>query len=299
MKKIIITAILISSMLTAAAQQLHFTSLYQQHNSMYNPAAAGMSDNKAILGMSYRSMWSTFPGNPKTFMVYADADWNKMNAGIAGYIYRDVTGPTSRTGMQLAYSYHIKTGADEKRKLGLGLELRTVQFAIDKAKLQDALANDPVLSGADSKLKLDAGAGVYYTNGKLSAGAAVMQLIQSKLSLAEVNNATLRARLYRHYNFTVNYMFNTGEDIYVIPNAMVRMIEHSPTEYEFGCKVDYQDKIWWNLLMRVKQFWSAQIGFKLFKKVGLGYCYDYYVTPLSQFTDKYHSHEFSFRFDLK
>jgi type IX secretion system PorP/SprF family membrane protein len=281
------------------AQQLHFTSIYLQHNSMYNPAAAGMSDNKAMLGISYRSMWSSFPGNPKTFIVYGDADWKKMQAGMGAYIYRDVTGPTTRTGLQLAYSYHVKISSDEKQKLGLGIELRGLQFAIDKSKLQDALGNDPVLSGADNKTTFDAGAGIYYTNGKISLGAAATQLIKSKLALADVANTKLRSKLYRHYNFTANYNFQTGENIQVIPNMMVRLIENSPTECDLGCKIDFKDKIWWNLAWRVNQFWSAQAGFKIHKKVGIGYAYDYYVTPLSQFNDGYHSHELSLRFDMK
>jgi len=92
----------------ANAQQLHFTSQYLQHNSMYNPAAAGIA-NKNMIGVSYRSMWSSFPGNPRTLMLYTDMALNKLNAGIGAYLYRDETGPTSRTGLQLAYSYHIKS----------------------------------------------------------------------------------------------------------------------------------------------------------------------------------------------
>ncbi len=112
-------------------------------------------------------------------MVYGDAELKKLNAGIGAYLYRDETGPTSRTGLQLAYSYHIKS-RNEKNKIGLGLELRALQFGIDKSKLTAALGNDPVLSGSSNKMGIDAGAGVYFTNGRLSAGAAVSQLIQSK-----------------------------------------------------------------------------------------------------------------------
>jgi type IX secretion system PorP/SprF family membrane protein len=107
------------------AQQLHFTSIYQQHNAMYNPAAAGFTGH-GVIGTTYRSMWSAFPGNPKTFMIYGDTYFDKLNAGFAGYLYKDVTGPTSRTGLQLAYSYHVKTS--EKGRLGLGIELRGLQY---------------------------------------------------------------------------------------------------------------------------------------------------------------------------
>jgi len=297
MKKIALAASLAVTASLAHAQQLHFTSQYLQHNAMYNPAAAGITDVTSV-GVSYRSMWSAFSGNPRTFIVYGDANWKKLKAGIAGYVYRDVTGPTNRTGLQLAYSKHI-ISRDERHKVGLGLELRALQFGIDRSKLTDALGSDPVLSGASNKIALDAGAGIYYTNGNLSGGIAVSQLIGSKLKLADVPNATDRARLYRHYNFTVNYLWQTGENIRLIPNFMLRLIEHAPAEFDFGCKLDYQEKLWWALNWRVRQFWSAQVGFRLLQKVSIGYAYDYYQAPITLFNAGSNAHELSLRFDVK
>ncbi|HPH85815.1 MAG TPA: type IX secretion system membrane protein PorP/SprF [Ferruginibacter sp.] len=297
MRKIILIFVLFCAIVTVKAQQLHFTSQYLQHNAMYNPAAAGIS-NKNMIGVSYRSMWSSFPGNPRTFMVYGDAYLKKLNAGIGAYVYRDETGPTSRTGLQLAYSYHIKM-RNEKQKLGIGLELRALQFAIDKNKLSTSLGNDPVIGSAENKFGIDAGAGIYWTDSKLSVGAAVSQLIQSKLELADVPNSKEGGKLYRHYNFTANYRLQTGDDIYLIPNAMARVIEHAPAEFDFGVKVDYQDKIWWALNFRVHQFWSVQAGLKVLQRLRATYSYDYYVAPISIFSAGSGAHEIGLQFDLK
>ncbi|HMJ47676.1 MAG TPA: type IX secretion system membrane protein PorP/SprF [Ferruginibacter sp.] len=297
MRKFTMLGVFICLLNTTKAQQLHFTSQYLQHNSMYNPAAAGIA-NKNMIGVSYRSMWSSFPGNPRTYMLYADTRLEKLNAGLGTYLYRDETGPTSRTGLQLAYSYHIKS-RDQKNTLGLGLELRALQFAVDKSKLSASLGNDPVLGGSSNKFGIDAGAGVYFTNGQLSVGAAVSQLIQSKLELANVPNAKEGGKLYRHYNFTGSYRLQTGENIFLIPNALVRVIEHSPSEYDFGVKVDYQDKVWWGLNWRVHQFWSIQAGLKILQRVGLTYSYDYYLTPISVFTDGSGAHELGLQFEFK
>ena len=293
---IIITALLYTS--NSFAQQLHFTSQYLLHNSMYNPGAAGITDNSSTVGLSYRNQWASFPGNPKTFMVYGDFNLQKLKAGIGTYLYRDVTGPTSRTGVQFAYSYHVKLNND-KAKLGLGLEMRVLQFAIDKTKLTDALGNDPVLAGSSNKIAPDAGAGVYYTNGRLSVGIAASQLIQSKLELASVTGTNLRAKLYRHYNIMGSYQIPTGDNITLIPNFMYRFIQNAPSEFDMGCKLDYQQKVWFNLNYRDKQFWSAQAGLYILKKVGLGYSYDYYLNPATLDNSGFAAHEFSLRFDLK
>jgi type IX secretion system PorP/SprF family membrane protein len=296
MRKILLAITFLALVSAASAQQLHFMSQYLQHNPMYNPAAAGFSE-KNMLGVSYRSMWSSFPGNPTTSMIYGDFELKKMTSGISTYLYRDQTGPTSRTGVQLGYSYHIKA-RNEKSRFGIGLELRGLQYAIDKSKLTD-LGNDPVLGGAESKFAFDAGAGVYWTNKKLSVGAAVSQLIESKIALADVANSTLNGKLYRHYNFSANYKFNTGDDIYVIPNAMVRVIENSPSEYDFGVQVNYQNKVWWGLDWRVNQLWSIQTGLKIMQRVRATYSYDYYTSPISVFVAGSGAHEIGVQFDLK
>lgn len=295
-KTLLIALLCIAVKQQAGAQQLHFMSIFQQHNSMYNPAAAGFTGN-AVFGANYRSMWSAFSGNPKTFMAYGDAFWEKKSSGFAGYLYKDVTGPTSRTGLQMAYSYHVRTGA--KSKLGLGIELRGLQYAIDKSKISDALGSDLVLAGNNTSFKLDAGAGIYFSDGKFSAGAAVSQLLQSKLAFNDVPNAKERAKLYRHYVFNANYVIETGGKTHLTPNAMVRYIPNAPTEYDFGCKVDYEDRLWWALNWRVRHFWSLQAGFKLADKISFTYAYDYYSEPFSDFNSGSNAHEVGLRFSLK
>ncbi len=296
MKKIKLILFLLVVSFGAKAQQLHFMSQYLQHNSMLNPGAAGIA-NQDMVGISYRNQWSSFPGNPKTFMVYGDINLEKLKAGIGAYVYRDETGPTSRTGVQLAYSYHI-VSRDGKQKFGLGLELRGLQYAIDKGKIAAALVNDAALAGASSKFGFDAGAGVYYTNDKLSAGVAVSQLIQSKLQLADVPNSTLGGKLYRHYNFIANYKIQTGENIYLIPNALARVIQNAPTEFEAGVKLDYQDKLWTAIIYKVNQLYSLQAGVKIAEKIRVSYSYDAYSGPISQFDGGSGGHEIGLRFDF-
>lgn len=296
MKKFYLTLLSFFLIYNLSAQQLYFTSQYMQHNPMYNPGAAGIS-NRNMIGASYRSMWSSFPGNPRTYMVYGDAELKKVNSGMGAYLYRDETGPTRRTGAQLAYSYHI-IPRNEKYRIGLGLELRGIQYAIDKTKLLDALGNDPVLSGAENKFAFDAGAGVYFTNYKFSAGAAVSQLMGSKLELANVPGVNQGGKLYRHYNFIANYKWNAGDDIYVIPNALIRLIENSPAEYDFGVILNYRETFWWGLNWRVKQSWSLQAGLRILQRVSLAYSYDYYTTPLNLFYEGTGAHELGLQFSF-
>ncbi len=300
MRKFTLLLLIVATGYVTSAQQLHFLSQYLQHNSMLNPGAAGISDNNTV-GVAYRNQWASFPGSPKTYMVYTDINLTKLKAGIGAYIYRDETGPTSRTGVQLAYSYHI-ISRDGKQKLGLGLELRGLQYAIDKGKLYTGgTTTDPALAGASNKVGIDAGAGVYYTNGKLSAGAAVSQLIQSKLQLSDVPNSTLSGKLYRHYNIMANYEIEVGDradDIKLIPNALFRAIQNAPSEFEAGVKIDYKKKLWAAVIVKFRQMFSLQAGFKVGENVSISYSYDAYNTPISIYDGGSGAHELGLRFDF-
>ena len=106
MRKFLLLVLFCNAIQYGYSQQLHFMSQYLQHNSMLNAGASGIA-NKDMVGVSYRSQWSAFPGNPRTYMIYGDVNMEKYKAGLGGYVYRDETGPTSRTGIQLAFSKQL------------------------------------------------------------------------------------------------------------------------------------------------------------------------------------------------
>jgi len=151
-------------------QQLMMSSLYDVQGNLHNPAVAGVSKQTTV-GASYRSMWSGIAGSPVTTLVYGSTFLEKANLGVGAYLYSDVTGPTSRRGIQTSYAYHIPT--NNGSTFSVGLEARFQQFAIDKAMLIDALGSDPVMGGAANQFKGDAGLGVAYTTKKWQLGMSV------------------------------------------------------------------------------------------------------------------------------
>lgn len=280
MKKIFVIFLFCS--LKGSSQQLHFTSQYMENNYLYNPAAAGLSQHSSV-GLAYRSMWSGIDGGPKTQMLYGDFALSKLNAGIATYIYNDVTGPTRRTGINLAYSYHIvSTGGNV---FAIGMEIRTLQFYYDMVKLSQYIPNDPLLAGSNSKIVVDGGAGIYYRADKFRGGISVSQLIQSKLKFADIANAGERSKLVRHFTLLGSYDFNTGDNSKLTPNIRAAYIPHSPMEFEFGAVYNYQEKLYWGISWRLNQSWVLQGGYTFNKKLSIAYARDIYTTPLNAFTD--------------
>ena len=147
----------------AGAQQIFAISQYMQNNFIYNPAAAGASDNPSV-GALYRKMWSGIDGGPQTTILYGDTYFEKKRTGLSVFVYDDKTGPTDRTGGQVNLSYSINLGNDKSRRLMFGLGGSFMQYKIDKLYLSQDIndPSDPILDNAvpDSKITGDAAAGV-------------------------------------------------------------------------------------------------------------------------------------------
>ena len=113
---------------TSMAQQLHLSSFYDLQGFLHNPAMVGTQ--KDMVAATYRSQWSGVNGGPKTATVYGSFNIEKMGAGVGGYIFNDVTGPTSRRGIAFDIAKHVKV--NDKAKVSLGIELKLQQYALDR-----------------------------------------------------------------------------------------------------------------------------------------------------------------------
>ncbi len=300
MKKIIIAAALISSSVAVKSQQLQSSSFYDMQGLLHNPSLAGVNQDKevkGIVGATYRQQWSGISGSPKTFTAFGSFELEKLKAGIGAYAYNDKTGPTSRTGVALQLSKHVRF--NDGGVFALGLEARVQQYAIDMSKIEASLPGDPVLGAKDNRFKFDAGFGISYSNEKFQVGAAVSQLIQSKLDIYTGNlNRTEEARLYRHYYLTGRYNWNVDGSTTISPNFMVIYLPNAPVEVTGGARVEHNKLLWWGLGYRSTQSWMLSAGLHINKKISLGYAYDIYNAPISSFDGGHNAHEFLLRFNF-
>lgn len=297
MKRIHVFAVVFLMGLAVHAQQLTASSFYDMYSVLHNPATAG-AQRYASLGGTFRTQWSGIPGGPQTGLVFGSTYLSKAHIGLGGYLYNDVTGPTTRNGLQMAYAYHIelKKGAT----FSLGLEARIQQFSYDKSKLQGSLgANDPVIQGNEKRFKGDAGFGVALTSANFQVGASVSQLIQSKLSLYEgTGNPTEEAKLYRHYYLHGYYKWDVDNVTKIIPNALLIYLPNAPVEFQGGARVEHNNLFWWGLTWRAQQAWMISAGVRVKQRFNIGYSFDIYTTPLSVYDKGSNGHEIMLRYDF-
>jgi type IX secretion system PorP/SprF family membrane protein len=300
MKKYIIIVSFLCIATIAKTQQLQSSSFYEMQSLLHNPSTAGIIQNedvKAIVGVSYRKQWSSISGSPTTVTAFGSFSLPKQKIGIGAYAYNDKTGPTSRTGINLAFAKHINF--NDGGVMSLGIEARLLQYSLDRAKLTTTLGADPALGTSDSRFKFDAGFGASYTNKQFQIGAAVSQLVQSKLDYYKGTASTSEvARLYRHYYLHGNYNWDVDGSTTITPNALVIFLPNAPTELQAGVRVEHQKSIWWGIGYRLHQNFMLSAGVHVKKQFTIGYTYDIYNNPVGSFNGGSGAHEFMLRYNF-
>jgi type IX secretion system PorP/SprF family membrane protein len=296
MKFRILTVLLIGVVAQAGAQQLQTSSMYDLQGVFHNPSTAGTQATNMV-GVTYRTQWSNISGAPRTATVFGSIGLPSKNIGLGGYLYSDKTGPTSRTGIQLAFAKHIPMA--NGGIFSLGIEARGTQMSIDRAKLQESLGADPALGTSDNDFKFDAGFGISYTGKKLQLGASASQLIQSKLDYYTGNlDRNEEGRLYRHYYFHGSYKLVNDGSTTVTPNFLVIYLPNAPTEYQVGARVEHEEIFWWGLGYRASQSFMLSAGVNLNKKFTIGYSFDMYRNPNNTFSGGGSAHEVLMRYNF-
>ena len=235
------------------AQQIFRLSQYLQHNYIFNPAASGAGEYGSVI-VSYKKMWSGIEGGPQTILACADKYFKKYKTGFSSVLFNDVTGPTSRSGVELNGSYTVPF--TDKRKLYLGLGALLLQERVDKNVLEKYIPGDPLLTSSGSVVTGDASAGLYYISPKLNVGFSVKQLVQSKLNLIQ-SSTSIEGKLYRQYYLMGSYNLRTDEENVIVPNFLVKMSQNAPADIEAGAKIIHKDMIWGGFNFHYDQDYTA------------------------------------------
>tara|TARA_B100000900_G_scaffold22267_3_gene17440 strand:- start:21646 stop:22557 length:912 start_codon:yes stop_codon:yes gene_type:complete len=277
------------------AQQLPQITQYMNNNYAINPAIAGMYDYYQV-NTTIRNQWVGVNDAPRTNVISIYGRHNK-NIGLGGIIYNDVTGPTSRIGSAVSYTY--KLSLNKKIDLSFALQGGFTQFKIIK-DLQTEHVNDPLLQGGDVVRTLpDATFGINLSGSNWYFGAALPQLLSSELNLMDDDVAKLYdqysidGKLARHIYILGSYKHNINSLLSVEPNIFVKAVEGAATQVDFGVKTQYKDLVWFGTNYQLNNDLSSLavlLGYNINNRFNIGYSYG---LPTSSYSNYYSgSHEF-------
>jgi type IX secretion system PorP/SprF family membrane protein len=294
-----------------AQQRPHYTQ-YILNNYIINPAVAGI-ENYTDVKISHRHQWIgiqdapvttylTIHGsigkedtrtnptsyvpegeNPRGRSYQENYEAAKPHHGWGAQIINDKTGPLTRFSAYGTYAYHL--GLTAKTSLSAGFSLGVTNNTLNANKLIFDNPIDPAVatSGYLNKLRPDLNFGLWLYGADYFAGVSLFQIIPQGL---EFSNDTLKVKgkTYPHTFLTAGYKFYAGEDVSIIPSAVLRYVDPLPLGVDLNVKFQYRDRVWAGAGYRIGDGVSAMVGLSISSVFNVGYAYDYTTSKLQNFS---------------
>jgi type IX secretion system PorP/SprF family membrane protein len=283
MKKIYSIFVLLAAIsLFTNAQQLPLYSQYMMNGFLLNPAMAGSVDY-APVRITARQQWVGLNDAPATYAVSGHSKLGEA-MGVGGYVFTDVFGPVSRTGLQGSYAYHLNVGNDTK--LAFGLSFSAFQYKLDESDLNIIDETDYAITGAtETTFVPDANFGAYLYNENYFVGFAAQQLIQFKINIGD--NDKNENQMVRHYFLTGGYNFIVSDAVDIQPSILLKGTERSPFQLDFNVKAFYKRNYWLGFSYRSDDALIALLGVKV-DKYYVGYAFDYTLSKIKNYSSGSH-----------
>jgi type IX secretion system PorP/SprF family membrane protein len=264
----------------AIAQQSPQYSQYSFNNFGYNPAFAGTTkclDFRA----GYRMQWVGFEGAPRTSFASIHKKLGRKNFKNKGkhaaglYIEQDRVHLTARTYIKGAYAYHTKIS--NKFTMGLGVFAGIQQYSTDNVFGENN--PDPVLdAAAGSVIRYpDIMPGILFYSKKAYYSFSINQLYFKSINLGEDEKQINQ------------YIFGAGQksaygDWTVFKSFLFKWNVIGPPALDLNLAWIYRQNMSMGLGYRVGESVIAQLKFKIFGSMQIGYAFDF---PLNKIYGNY------------
>lgn len=305
--KIIAVIGLLAVMPVISAQQFPLYSQYTMNGFLLNPSYAG-SDYYTTFGLTVREQWLNLPNAPSTYAasfqtrILNDSYITKSTAvrkkidrptkggrvGVGGYLFSDHNGIMHRTGMQLAYAYHLPVGIEQQLSFGLSLSAYQYFVDINGAVMPDDVQDD-LLNNYDQVVYIpDANFGVSYMTRNYFAGFAMTNLFRGALMIGN-GGENGRSEL-GHYFLTGGLRLYPGSEWTIEPSVMLKSSDmvFKSFQVDLTGRVYYRDDYWLGLSYRTGDAVILLAGLKV-DRFYLAYAFDFTLSEIRSYT--YGTHE--------
>ncbi len=206
----------------------------------YNPALAG-SEQANVVFATARYEWTKMRKSPFSALLAYHQPLKDKNIGLGGYFFNDFTGPTSFTGLNLSFAYHIifsefRHGVSERKTLSFGLSASVVQYRINGNDIKlDIPQDDALYTYRGSQFFPDAAFGIYYKSKTVTASLSIPQLLHMNVPIKS-RQAGMKTTLKKmqHYFGFFSYQFHLNKErmnnrkIYLEPAVNLHYVIGAP-----------------------------------------------------------------------
>jgi type IX secretion system PorP/SprF family membrane protein len=294
MKRVItiITCIILFVPAGLQSQQLpHFTQ-FMFNDYVLNPAVAGTKDYYQVRSNS-RFQWAGIVDAPQTISLSLNGPHSTRPMGFGGYLYNDVTGPTSRTGFYGTYAYNIAIKGEVR--LSMGLSFGIMQNKIDGTEITLHDPNDLAMQGGiTSTVVPDASVGFYFYATNWYAGFSAFQLFSNNLKVYDEKNGL--NKLKSHFYLLGGYRYDINDQFSIEPSLIIKAMSPVPIQIDLNAKVTYQEMVWLGFSYRSRDAASILLGYIHDKRYYFGYSYDFSTSDIRNYNSGSHEIMIGIRF---
>lgn len=298
-KSLLILFVILASYKVHAQYDAMFTQ-YMFNEMFINPAYTGSKDAMAI-NLAHRQQWVNFPGRPITtsFSLHGPLMNQKMGLGIS--VLNEQIGKLNRNLAYLNYSYRIKTSETGRLAFGLMGGIHNQVNKLSELKSIDA-GDIQVSQNTPSILTPNFGFGIYYNTNTFYAGLSIPRMIDDTYSFSAsgdfVKNVKFDAQKF-HYYLTVGNVFTINENLKLKPQAMVKVVQNAPLQYDLNVNALIKNLIWGGLSYRSGSDASVIVGVQVNPQFIVSYSYDYALTQIQKYSQGSHEIALGYVFSYK
>jgi len=268
-------------------QQLPLYSQYLLNSFVINPATAGINDY-SLIQTNVRYQWVGFHDAPRTFTISANIPAKPEKIGMGGFVYTDITGPITRSGINLAYAYHIEMG--NELKLSMGMFGGLMQYRVNGEEILLADEEERYLfEGVESAIVPDASFGIYLYTDRGFAGFSFNHLLQNQLKTDLFNkNSESFGYLSSHLFITGGYRFELNSVWELEPSVHLKLVSPIPAQIDASVRVFYQAEVWLGLQYRTQDAMVITVGYEYKERLLIGYSYDFTTSNIKNYSSGSH-----------
>jgi len=290
----IVFLILILWSVLGQSQQIQQYSQYYLNKFLFNTGIAGIYPYYQAR-VNNRYQWIGMTDAPKTFTLSLYGPDRKREMGYGGYVFSDVTGPTSRTGFYGAYSYLLKLRGNDR--LALSLSAGFLQYKIDGSKITLHDDYDPSLGNqVYSSYLPDANFSVYYKTTDYFTGISFMQLFNNVIKFDGDIFSVQDNRVRTHFFIIGGYNFEINNDWDIVPSTVIKGMWPTPVQLDLTIRGVYKKMLWAGFTYRTLDAVALMIGYEYDKQIMFGYSYDYSITNLKNYNSGTHELMIGYKF---
>ncbi|MFA6483120.1 MAG: type IX secretion system membrane protein PorP/SprF [Bacteroidales bacterium] len=277
MKKLIIFAILCSSLIANAQQQPQYTLNQFNSNLEINPAYAGANDNASV-SIRYRKQWVGYDGSPTTANFNAEGKILQKKLAIGLSVISDRIGITQSTSGDLSMATHVRVS--DKVTISVGLKAGVYSLNSDFSKLTNVDMTDPLYVINNRTIPYLGFGALLYTS-KLYIGFSAPRVVA-------IENFTPQTKITKpHYFLYGGYRFTVNDDIELRPAVLGKYVTAAPFEVDIAMDAWYKNTFGIGVSYRTSDAVNFMIKWRS-GNIYVGYSYDMTVSGMRTFNSGSH-----------